>query len=70
MIIKSKKMLLFNPDSIAVEYVTGLQYYYYLIAYKNGKKFYIEGFKDEKKGIEKLNNINEAIKKGQTYLEI
>lgn len=70
MIIKSKKMLLFNPDSIVVEYVTGLQYYYYLMAYKNGEKFYIEGFKDEKKGREKLNDINEAIKKGQTYLEI
>ena len=70
MIIKSKDLLLFEPDALKAEYVTGLKYSYYILAYKNGQKFYIQGYDSEKKAREKLNILNEAVKKGKTVLEI
>lgn len=63
MIIKSKNLLLFNPDALKVEYLTGLECNYYIMGYKNGQKFYIKGYDSEEKAIEKLNNLSETVKK-------
>ena len=44
MIIKSKDLLLFNPDALKVEYLSGLKHSHYIIAYKNNRKFIIQGY--------------------------
>ena len=70
MIIKSKNLLLFNPDALKVEYVAGLEWSYYIMACKNGQKFYIQGYDSEEKAREVLNNLSENVKKGKPVTEI
>ena len=70
MLIKTKKLLLFDPDALAVEYVTGLQYYYYLIGYKDGQKFYIQGYQNEEIARENLDNLSKIYESGKTVVEI
>lgn len=49
MIIKSKTLLLFDPDALKIEYATGLEYSYYIIAYKNVKSFMSKAMTVKKK---------------------
>ena len=70
MIIKGKDLLLFNPDALKVEYLPGLKHSHYIIAYKNNKKFIIQGYNNEEQAREQLNILNEAVKRGETALEI
>ena len=70
MIIKSKDLLLFNPDALKVEYLSGLKYSHYIVAYKNNKKFIIQGYDNEEQAREQLNILNEVVQRGETTLEI
>ena len=70
MIIKSGTLLLFDPDALKIEYQGGMDYKYYIVAYKNGHRFFVNGYDSEEKAREKLNILNEAVKKGKTVLEI
>lgn len=70
MIIKSDNLLLFDPDALKIEYATGLEYSYYIIAYKNGQKFYVQGYDSEEKAREKLNLSNYVVRNESTVLEI
>lgn len=70
MIIKSKDLLLFNPDALKVEYLSGLKHSHYIIAYKNNKKFIIQGYDSGEQAREQLNILNEAVERGETALEI
>ena len=70
MIIKSGTLLLFDPDALKIEYQGGMDYKYYIVAYKNGHRFFVNGYDSEEKAREKLNSLYEAIKNGETYLEI
>lgn len=70
MIIKSKDLLLFHPDVLKVEYLSGLKYSHYIIAYKNNKKFIIQGYDNEEQAREQLNILNEVLRKRETVVEI
>lgn len=70
MIIKSKKLLLFEPDALKIEHEIGLKHSYYIMAYKNGQKFYIKGYENEEEARQVLNNLSENIKKGKPVTEI
>lgn len=70
MIIKSKNLLLFNPDALKIEYQGGMDYKHYIVAYKNSKKFFVQGYDSEEKAREKLNILNEVLRKKETVLEI
>lgn len=49
MIVKSENLLLFEHDALKIEYITGLNYSYYIIAYKNSQKFFIQSIEFAKK---------------------
>ena len=70
MIIKSDNLLLFNPDALKIEYQGGMDYKYYIVAYKNEHRYFVKGYDSEKNAREKLSILNEAVKKGKTVLEI
>ena len=70
MIIKCKDLLLFEPDALKIEFRTGLAYSYYILAHKNGQKFFIQGYDNEKNARDKLDALIEAVKKGEELLEI
>ena len=70
MIIKSKDLLLFNPDALKVEYFSGLKYSHYIVAYKNNKKFIIQGYDNEEQARKQLNILNEVLRKRETVVEI
>ena len=70
MIIKSKDLLLFNPDALKVEYLSGLKYSHYIVAYKNNKKFIIQGYDNEEQARKQLNILNEVLRKREAVVEI
>lgn len=70
MIIKSGTLLLFDPDALKIEYKVGMENKYYIMAYKNGKQYYVEGFSQEKAAKLKLSLITEKIKKSSETIEI
>ena len=70
MIIKSKDLLLFEPDALRVEYLPGLKYSYYIIAYKNNHKFIIQGYENEGKAREVLNNLSKVDEMEKSVVEI
>ena len=70
MIIKSKDLLLFNPDALKVEYLPGLKHSHYIIAYKNNRKFIIQGYDNGEQAREQLNILNEVLRKRETVVEI
>ena len=70
MIIKSGNLLLFSPDALKIEYHGGMEYKYYIVAYKNGHRFFVKGYTQEKPARLKLDVLNEKIKAGKEAVEI
>ena len=70
MIIKSKDLLLFEPDALKVEHVTWKECDYYIMAYKNNQKFYIKGYESEYEAREVFNKLSEYAKNKAAIVEI
>ena len=70
MIIKSKDLLLFNPDALRVEYLSGLKYSYYIVADKNNKKYIIQGYQNEGTARKNLDNLSKIYESGKSVIEI
>lgn len=61
MIIKSDNLLLFNPDALKIEYHGGMDYKYYIVAYKDGHRYFVKGYNNQGKAREVLNSLSRVV---------